>query len=117
MRRTQAGSYAPSLSFCTAPVNGNRQLRARAHSFCGARQRKKLERRLAQQSSTATLVRVGASIEARVETQLKEHGGVAAHWVRGHYHHYWTGKGRSVKVRKWVQPYPKGLDDKVESDQ
>ncbi len=71
--------------------------------------RKKLQRQLDNRSK-ATVVRVGKSIEATAAAQVREHGSVSAHWVRGHYHHYWTGKGRTVKVRKWVLPYPKGLE-------
>lgn len=71
--------------------------------------RKKLERQLTQRSK-ATIIHVGRTIEAQAQTQVARHGSVSAHWVRGHWHHYWTGKGRTVKTRKWVMPYPKGLD-------
>ena len=71
--------------------------------------RKKIERQLARHS-TATVIRVGLSIEEKVRAQVAEHGSVSAHWVRGHWHHYWTGTGRTVKVRRWVLPYPKGLE-------
>ena len=72
-------------------------------------QRKKLQRQLDNRSK-ATVVRVGRSIEAKVASQVREHGSVKAHWVRGHFHHYWTGKGRTIKIRKWIMPYPKGLE-------
>lgn len=71
--------------------------------------RKKLERQL-KQHSKATLIKVGQSIEKRASDSVRAHGSVKAHWVRGHWHTYWTGKGRSVKVRRWVLPYPKGLE-------
>ncbi len=71
--------------------------------------RKKIERQL-DRCSKATVIRVGDSIEARIGEQVAEHGSMSAHWVRGHWHHYWTGTGRTVKVRRWVLPYPKGLE-------
>jgi hypothetical protein len=71
--------------------------------------RKKLERQLTQRSK-ATFIKVGKTIETQAQTQVSRHGSVSAHWVRGHWHHYWTGKSRTVKTRKWILPYPKGLD-------
>lgn len=32
----------------------------------------------------------------------------SAHWVRGHWHTYWTGAGRGTKSRKWVMPFIRG---------
>lgn len=71
--------------------------------------RKKIQRQLDNRSK-ATVVRVGKSIETTAAEQVRQHGNVRAHWVRGHYHHYWTGKGRTTKIRKWIMPYPKGLE-------
>lgn len=28
--------------------------------------------------------------------------------VTGHWHHYWTGEGRTTSITKWIQPYWKG---------
>lgn len=85
------------------------KLKRKIESTKSPGKRKKYERQLSQRSK-ATFIKVGRSIEERARTQVREHGNVRAHWVRGHWHHYWTGKGRATKVRKWVMPYPKGLD-------
>lgn len=36
------------------------------------------------------------------------------HWVRGHWHTYWTGKGRALRKLLWVMPHERG---KVEGKQ
>ena len=37
---------------------------------------------------------------------------VTKHWVRGHWHTYRVGKGRTGKVLKWVQPHQRGTKEK-----
>ncbi len=49
------------------------------------------------------------------QTLLEEAGpGANKHSVRyivsGHWHMYWTGKGRKTATKKWVKPYYKGLE-------
>tara|TARA_R110000824_G_scaffold329311_2_gene516142 strand:+ start:1185 stop:2234 length:1050 start_codon:yes stop_codon:yes gene_type:complete len=40
---------------------------------------------------------------------------VMKHWVRGHWHTYRVGKGRTDAVLKWVQPYEKGSKERTEN--
>tara|TARA_R100000655_G_scaffold85285_1_gene124962 strand:- start:43406 stop:44479 length:1074 start_codon:yes stop_codon:yes gene_type:complete len=37
---------------------------------------------------------------------------VTKHWVRGHWHTYRVGKGRTGRVLKWVQPHQRGTKEK-----
>lgn len=41
-------------------------------------------------------------------SMVKEAGSKTRVRVRGHWHKYWTGAGRSALVTKWVKPYWKG---------
>ena len=41
---------------------------------------------------------------------------VTKHWVRGHWHTYRVGKGRTEAVLKWVQPYEKGSKERTENE-
>lgn len=40
-----------------------------------------------------------------------------AHLVAGHWHHYWTGEGRTILIRKLLKPYWKGIPTAEESNQ
>lgn len=71
--------------------------------------KKKYERQLGKLSK-ATIVKVGQTVEARMKALRSQPGVKRAHWVRGHWHRYWVGKGRTKLVPRWVLPYPKNLD-------
>jgi len=43
-------------------------------------------------------------------------GTIARHWVRGHWHTYLVGKGRSERLLKWVMPYEKCVDKESRTD-
>lgn len=77
--------------------------------------KKKLQRHLAKLSK-ATIVKVGQTIEAKMAATRSLPGVKRAQWVRGHWHRYWTGKGRTTLVPRWIHPYPKnvGAEAKVE---
>ena len=41
---------------------------------------------------------------ARATSKSADTGEVAPHWRRGHFHTYWTGKGRAIPAVRWVRP-------------
>jgi hypothetical protein len=71
--------------------------------------KKKHERQLAKLSK-ATIVKVGQTLEAKMAATRSLPGVRRAQWVRGHWHRYWTGKGRTTLTPRWIHPYPKNVD-------
>ena len=53
-------------------------------------------------------------IAPTIETSMT--GTIARHWVRGHWHTYLVGKGRSKRLLKWVMPYEKCMDKESRTD-
>jgi hypothetical protein len=71
--------------------------------------KKKIQRQLVKLSK-ATVVKIGQSIEEKMSKLRASPSVKRAQWVRGHWHRYWTGKGRSKLVPRWIHPYPRNLD-------
>lgn len=69
---------------------------------------KVLERHLAQMSKTS-ITRVGGKYEAQLAHALG--GTTRQHIVRGHFHTYLTGVGRTQRVRRFVFPFVRGTKD------
>jgi len=74
-----------------------------------AGKKKKLQRQLVKLSK-ATVVKIGLSLEEKMAKLRSSPSVKRAQWVRGHWHRYWTGKGRSVLVPRWIHPYPRNMD-------
>ena len=63
----------------------------------------------ANKVARSRVVLVGGTIEATA-TSLKTGTGTSprTHWVRGHWHRYWDGKGKALSRMNWVQPFERG---------
>lgn len=70
---------------------------------------KVIERRIAQ-LSTATVTHVGGHYEKQLAGTMQGTD-IRQHIVRGHWHTYWVGEGRTKKIRKWVLPFVRGSKD------
>ena len=69
---------------------------------------KVIERRLAQLSKAA-ITRVGGKYESHLAAALG--GATRQHIVRGHFHTYCTGPGRTQRIRRFVFPFVRGTKD------
>lgn len=58
---------------------------------------------------------LGAKYRGYISKQNKLHstGKMKPHWRAGHLHTYWTGKGRTKPIQKWVMPYAVNIEQKV----
>jgi len=70
--------------------------------------KRKIQRQLIKLSK-ATVVKIGLSLEEKMANLRSSPSVKRAQWVRGHWHRYWTGKGRSTLVPRWIHPYPKNV--------
>lgn len=86
-----------------------RELRAKVANAKNPGKKKKYQRQL-DNLSKATVVKVGQSLETRMSALRSQPGVQRAQWVRGHWHRYWVGKGRTKLLPKWIHPYPKNLE-------
>lgn len=58
---------------------------------------------------------LGAKYKGYIQKQNNKMMGsfrMKPHWRKGHIHTYWTGKGRTKSVQKWVMPYPVNMEEK-----
>jgi hypothetical protein len=67
-----------------------------------------------------TVTVVGRELEKEAERRKLESQEVSSprmHWRRGHWHHYWVGKGRTKRVPRWLMPMlvNKDAEEKAES--
>ena len=48
-----------------------------------------------------------------VGNKIRHSSTVRAHVRRAHWHHYWTGKGRTELVLRWIAPTPIGYGERL----
>lgn len=68
----------------------------------GSRRKREVARQDIAQLGILPINVIGRDVSSR--SREGGAGAVSPHWRRGHFHTYWTGKGRAVPKIKWVRP-------------
>lgn len=61
-------------------------------------------------------MKVNEGNESKTDISVAERKPMSPHWRCAHWHHYWTGKGRTEYEVRWIEPVFVGMGDSTESD-